>query len=242
LSNWPNISIVLPIHEEGAALERLFAELIRVLEVVPYGWEIVAVDDGSRDATPAILARLAAADSRFRVVTLPSRTGQGPALAAGFAAARGAMVVTLDADGENDPADIPRLLAAHTGCACVFGYRVGRCDCLHRRLGSRLANGLRRWWLGDAIRDAGCGLKVLPAARARQLPAMRNMHLFMANLPALEGTPIIQLPVRHRPRHAGRSRYGSPALIWTGLNDLIRMASAQGTSPCSRSRRLTCSR
>ncbi len=219
----PHVSIVLPVHEEARGLARLFAELVPVLEALPADFEIVAVDDGSRDATPALLRSLADGDPRIRVVTLAARVGQGPALAAGFMAARGTLVVTLDADGENDPADIPRLLAAGAGHDCCFGYRVGRRDGLHRRIGSRLANGLRRLLLRDGIRDAGCGLKTLPASRARHLPAVRNMHLFMANLPALRGASIAQFQVRHRPRLAGRSRYRGLPLLWTGLVDLTRM-------------------
>ena len=225
----PHVSIVLPVHEEAGGLARLFAELVPVLDALAADVEIVAVDDGSRDATPALLRRLAAGDPRIRVVTLDARAGQGPALAAGFAAARGTLVVTLDADGENDPAESPRLRAAGAGYACCFGYRVGRRDGLHRRLGSRLANGLRRLLLGDEIRDAGCGLKVLPASRARHLPAVRNMHLFMANLPALRGASIAQFPVCHRPRLAGRSRYRGLTLLWTGLVDLMRLVGVRVT-------------
>jgi dolichol-phosphate mannosyltransferase len=178
------------------------------------------VDDGSTDGTFAILARLAAADGRIRALRLRKNAGQTAALAAGFRAARGDVVVTLDADLQNDPRDIPTLLGALAGCDAVWGWRVDRQDPWTKRVASRTANAVRQHFTRDGVHDTGCPLKVFRRAALDRLILYRGMHRFLAALLRMEGFRVREVPVRHRPRHAGRSKYGNWSRMWAGLADL----------------------
>ena len=207
--------------EERDNLEPLHTELSAALAAVTGGVEIVYVDDGSRDGSAEVLAGLAARDPRVRVLRFAANCGQTAAFAAGFEAARGEVVATLDADLQNDPADLPRLLAALDGADVVNGVRQGRRDSVVRRLSSRVGNGFRNWVTHESVSDVGCSLRVMRAAHLRRVKLHRGMHRFLPTLLRLEGARVIELPVAHRPRRHGRSKYGIANRLFVGLVDVF---------------------
>lgn len=215
------VSIILPIFDERENLDELFVEIHRACASLSY--EIIAVDDGSTDGSLDELRRLAA-DRRVRVVALQRNAGQSAALAAGAERARGEVVLTLDADGQNDPADAPVLVAAlcaDPDLAAAVGVRVGRHDSSWKRIQSRIANRVRNWLTRDGVRDTGCGLKAVRRAAWRRLPHFDGMHRFLPTLIRLQGGRVVELPVRHRPRRCGMSKYGMWNRAARGMRDAL---------------------
>jgi glycosyltransferase involved in cell wall biosynthesis len=185
-----------------------------------WGYEVIYVDDGSTDGSAAVLAALAAADARVRVLRHRRNAGQSAGLASGIAAARGTFTVTLDADLQNDPADIPRVLAALEGFDAVSGVRARRQDTWVRRFSSRLANAVRNRVIHDGIRDVGCSLKVYRTELLRRVPKFKGMHRFLPALIQLEGGKVREIDVHHRPRRFGQAKYGIGNRLWRSLTDL----------------------
>ncbi len=216
----PALSVVIPAYDEEANVEPCYRELVDVLEAHGQSFEVVFVDDGSTDGTRGVLRRLAAADPRVRVLRLRRNAGQTAALDAGFRAARGAIVVTMDADLQNDPHDIPRLLAALPGQDAVCGWRVDRRDPWTKRMASRIANAVRDRVTADGVHDTGCTLKAFRREALQRLHLYRGMHRFLPALLQMEGMRVTELPVAHRPRRAGVSKYGNWRRLWAGLADL----------------------
>jgi glycosyltransferase involved in cell wall biosynthesis len=214
------LSVVIPAYNEAPNVEPCYRELLSVLEPLGRPFEVIVVDDGSTDETFAVLARIADADPRLRVLRFKRNAGQTAALVAGFRVARGDVVVTMDADLQNDPRDIPALLAALPGCDAVCGWRVDRQDPWSKRIASRVANAVRRWLTGDGVHDTGCMLKAFRPPAIARLPPFRNMHRFLPALLQQEGFRVVEVPVRHRPRRAGQSKYGNWGRLWAGLADL----------------------
>jgi glycosyltransferase involved in cell wall biosynthesis len=211
----------VPVYDERDNLEPLQKELEHALGGVPGGVEFVYVDDGSGDGSAEVLASLAARDPRVRVLRLAENSGQTAAFAAGFEAARGEVIATLDADLQNDPADLPRLLAALDGADVVNGVRVGRQDGFVRKASSRVANGFRNWATRESVTDVGCSLRVMRASYVKRTKLFRGMHRFLPTLLRLEGARVVELPVRHRPRRHGRSKYGIGNRLFVGLADVF---------------------
>jgi dolichol-phosphate mannosyltransferase len=217
----PYLSVVVPFYDERENAEALHAEVAAALASLPGGFECVYVDDGSRDGTGDVLAKLAANDACVRVVRFAENRGQTAALAAGFAAARGEVIATLDGDGQNDPADLPRLLAALAHADVVNGVRANRQDTWLRRLSSRIANAFRNWATGERVADVGCSLRVMRASYLRRVKLYRGLHRFLPTLLRMEGARLVELPVSHRPRRAGVSKYGIGNRLFVGLADLM---------------------
>jgi glycosyltransferase involved in cell wall biosynthesis len=214
------LSVVLPICNERDNLAPLFDELAAALGSRRY--EVIAVDDGSTDGSLEELSRQRRTRPVVRVITLGRRSGQSAALAAGWAAARGDLVAMLDADGQNDPADIPTLLAcleADPRLAAAAGYRVRRRDSRWKRAQSRIANTVRNWITRDRIRDTGCSLKVARRDVLNQLPRFDGMHRFLPTLIRLQGGLVAEVPVSHRPRRFGHSKYTARNRAFAALRD-----------------------
>jgi glycosyltransferase involved in cell wall biosynthesis len=171
------------------------------------GFEVIIVDDGSTDRTPEVLRGLAADYPELRGVVLAGGVGQSSATVAGIRAARGDWIATLDADLQNDPADLVRLWEALPGHDVALGWRGDRCDVWSRRVVSRWANRVRNAVLGQSIRDTGCSVRIFPREAALRLPAFRGVHRFLGPLLLREGCRLVQVPVGHRPRPHGRSHY-----------------------------------
>jgi glycosyltransferase involved in cell wall biosynthesis len=219
----PQISVVVPVYdEEGAApaLAREIASAFAGRDV-----EIVFVDDASRDGTRAALEALKAEIPQLRVVTHHRNAGQSRAIRTGVLAARGAVVVTLDGDGQNDPADGPALVdalvAGPAELGLVGGERVKRQDSFAKKIGSRIGNGVRRRLLADACNDTGCGLKAMRREAFLRLPYFDHMHRFLPALMIREGYRCEFRPVSHRPRQSGRSKYTNLGRLWASLSDLF---------------------
>ncbi len=218
----PMISVVAPVYNERDSLLRLYDEITRVLGAEGREFEIVLVNDCSSDESLELMLDMAATDPRVRVVDLTERSGQSAALGAGLRSARGEVIVTLDADLQNDPADIPMLLDRLDDYDVVSGVRAQRNDTWIRRAVSRVANGARRVALGDPFSDIGCSLKAYRAEYVRDLPVFDGMHRFLPVLAMLRGARVTELPVTHRPRYHGESKYGAiRGRFGRGLCDLV---------------------
>jgi len=215
------ISVVVPAFNEAENLPEFLAELRAALDAVGRSAEILLVDDGSDDGTPALLARERARDPRLRPLRLEVRSGQSAALAAGLGRARGAVIVTLDADLQNDPADLPRVLAALENADVVSGIRANRHDDWVRKLSSRIANATRRAVIGDRITDIGCSFKAYRREALEGLPMFVGVHRSLLALCLFHGASIAAVPLTHRPRRHEVSKFGIHNRLWRGINDLV---------------------
>ena len=223
----PHLTLVIPLFNEAENLPVLAAEIRSALESTGKAWETVFVDDGSTDDSFAVLAGLAAHDPTIRILRHRRNVGQSAALAAGFAAARGGIVVTLDADLQNDPADIPALLArlgespAESDCDAVSGIRQRRQDSWVRRISSRVANAVRNWATDERVSDVGCSLKAYRREVLAGLPMFTGMHRFLPTLVRWNGARLAEIPVNHRPRLHGTAKYGIGNRLFRALADLM---------------------
>lgn len=219
----PGVSLVIPVFNEAECLPQLLAEIRAALDGGPHDYEVVLVDDGSSDGSSELLDRAAAGDPRIVPLHFVRNAGQTAAFAAGFRHARGAVVVTLDADGQNPPGEIPKLLAALApGVDVVAGYRAQRRDTPWRRLQSRIANGIRNRLSGETIRYTGCSLKAFRARYLRDIPLFTGMHRFLPTLCRMAGaTTIVEVPVAHRERQGGTSKYGMWNRALRAFTDLL---------------------
>jgi dolichol-phosphate mannosyltransferase len=216
----PALSIVIPVHNEDANVGPLLDELRRTLGEFPGGVELVFVDDGSTDQTLARLRAAASQDARIRVAHFRRNLGQTAAMAAGFHLARGQAVVTLDGDLQNHPADVAALVALLKDWDVVCGVRSKRRDTWLKRISSRIANGFRNWATGDNIVDTGCTLKAYRREWLDRLELYHGMHRFLPTLLKMRGARVTQVPVRHRPRVAGKTHYGTWRRLVKGLDDV----------------------
>lgn len=217
----PRLSVVIPFRNEVDSLPVLCSELSAVLDGLEFSSEMIFVDDASEDDGAAILLALAGSDSRVRVVSISPHSGQSAALEAGFRIARGELIATLDADLQNDPADLPKLLAEIDHADCVNGVRVHRQDRLAKRLASRIANSFRRWALGDSVKDIGCSLRVIRAESLARITLFRGAHRFLPVLLAHDGARLAEVSVEHRPRRHGTSKYAIGDRFLVGWLDLF---------------------
>lgn len=223
------LSVVVPVRNEQDNIAPLVREIVAALSGRAT-FEIIYVDDGSSDATPARLAALKTEAPMLRVIRHRHACGQSRAVTTGVATARYEWIATLDGDGQNDPADIPALLAVladsaqPANLALVAGWRARRNDSFLRRWSSRIANGVRSRLLRDATPDTGCGLKLFARASFLQLPNFDHMHRFLPALVLRDGGAVVSVPVNHRARERGVSKYGIHNRLWVGIVDLFGVA------------------
>jgi dolichol-phosphate mannosyltransferase len=219
----PEISVVVPVMDEEGNVAALAREIARAFAGQAY--EMIFVDDASRDGTRGALEALRADLPQLRIIVHARNGGQSRAVMSGVRAARGGIIVTLDGDGQNDPADAPalvaRLKAGGRDLGMVSGLRARRSDPWSKRLASRLGNGVRRRLLRDQARDTGCGLKAVPREVYLRLPYFDHMHRFLPALVRREGLEVAFVEVSHRPRMSGRSKYTNLRRLWASLGDLI---------------------
>jgi dolichol-phosphate mannosyltransferase len=219
-----DFSVVVPVCNEAENVEPLAREIDAALKTRSY--EMIFIDDGSTDDTAAILVKLKASLPTLRVLRHSFRSGQSAAVATGVRAARAPWVATLDGDGQNDPADIPKLIAARDssdgrGVQLFMGNRTAsRKDTAYRRLQSRVANGVRAGLLGDGTPDTGCGIKLFSREVFMDLPRFDHMHRFLPALFQRQGSRVISVPVSHRARMRGTSKYGMWGRLWVGIVDI----------------------
>jgi dolichol-phosphate mannosyltransferase len=223
----PPLSVVVPVFNEQDNVAPLVGEIVQALRgVVPF--EIVYVDDCSKDGTLAALTALQATTPELRVLRHVKQSGQSTAIRSGVRAARGAWIATLDGDGQNDPADIPKLLAARDAAApevkLFAGWRVNRQDTGSKRWASKFANALRSRLLRDDTPDTGCGTKLFDRAVFLDLPYFDHMHRYLPALVKRAGWQSVSVPVNHRGRTTGVSKYTNLGRAWVGLSDLRGVA------------------
>jgi glycosyltransferase involved in cell wall biosynthesis len=230
----PSLSIVIPLYDEEENVLPLVREIGGVIDGLGRSAEIVVVDDGSRDASFARLIEVQREEPRLRIVRLRRNYGQTAAMAAGIAEARGDLLVTMDGDRQNDPRDIPKLLAAlDDDIDVVHGWRIDRQDgWWNRRLPSMLANRLISLVTGTHLHDYGCTMRLMRAAVAKELPLYGELHRFIPAMAADLGARVIEVPVHHRARSAGRSKYGIGRTVRVVLDLLtIKFLSGFSTRP-----------
>jgi len=216
------ISVVVPVKDEAGNVGPLAGEIAAALRGKSH--EIIFIDDGSSDSTGQALASLKAEIPELRVLRHGRNLGQSRSIRTGVKAAKGEIIVTLDGDGQNDPADIPRLLdalSADPELGMVSGIRVNRKDTASRRLASRLGNGFRNWLLGDGASDTGCGLKAFRRQAFLDLPYFDHIHRFLIALMLREGQKVGYVPVNHRPRLTSRSKYTNFGRLLVSIQDLL---------------------
>ena len=219
----PDLSVVIPVYNEEENLPLLWEELRGVLEGLGLAVEVIFVDDGSRDGSPEIVRGLREADPRVRLVRLKSHAGETAATDAGLKAALGRWVVVMDADLQNDPADIPTLLGYLDRWDAATGWRQERAhgDDWRRRVASRIANRVRNWLSDETIQDSGCTFRAFRRECLRDLVLYRGLHRFIPTLITLRGYRVIEVPVNHRPRRFGRSKYGVWDRAFVAFADLL---------------------
>ena len=220
------LSVVIPAKNEQDNIAPLVKEIVTALRGA-CSFEIVYVDDGSTDNTYHVLRQLSLSHyPQLRVIRHAFSVGQSTAVHTGVYHARGELVITLDADGQNDPADIPALLLAAQAyspaqCFCVAGYRKSRKDTAWKRFQSRVANGVRSRFLHDDTPDTGCGMKLFPRETFLRLPYFDHMHRFIPALIKRLGGDVIVVQVNHRDRQHGTSNYTMMSRLWVGIIDMI---------------------
>jgi glycosyltransferase involved in cell wall biosynthesis len=218
-----SLSIVVPLFNEEGNVVRLAGEIALALKGQPY--EMIFVDDASTDETLTSLIKAKTKLSRLRVLHHQRNAGQSAAIRTGAMAAKGTLLAILDGDGQNDPADLPKLIeyysASQPPLGMVTGQRTHRQDRWSKRMGSRFGNAVRRMILRDGAQDAGCGLKVLALATYLRLPFFDHQHRYMAALIRREGLAVATLPVAHRARLAGKSSYTNVGRLLLSIPDLF---------------------
>jgi len=228
----PEISVVVPVFDEEGAAPALAREIAAAFKGRNY--EMVFVDDASRDGTRAALKALSGEIPQLRVLAHRKNSGQSRAVRSGVLGARGAIIVTLDGDGQNDPADAPGLVDALTsgppGLALVGGERVKRQDSTAKKIASRVGNGVRRRLLNDTATDTGCGLKAFRREAFLRLPYFDHIHRYLPALMRREGYEITFRPVNHRHRQTGASKYTNLGRLWASLSDLLGVMWLQSRS------------
>lgn len=220
------MSVVIPVKDEEENVVPLLREIVAAFGARS-DYEVIFVDDGSTDATVDTLKAEKAAEPRLRIIAHERNSGQSTAIRSGVLAARGRLIVTLDGDGQNDPADIPAVLAplesaeASPELAMTAGQRRKRQDSIFKRVASSIANGVRQRLLDDGMRDTGCGLKAFTREGFLRLPYFDHMHRFLPALMLREGYRVARVDVGHRPRRHGRSKYGVFDRLLVSFSDLM---------------------
>lgn len=223
-----DLSVVVPVHNEEENIAPLLTEIVHTLDA-RFDYEVIYIDDGSTDSTLDRLLALKRNQSRLRVVTHTPRSGQSTALYTGVKIARASWIATLDGDGQNDPADIPRLLTKRDELrepmlGLIAGWRRERQDNWRRRISGQVANSVRARMLRDGTPDTGCGLKLFRREAFMALPYFDHMHRFLPALMLRAGWKVISVEVAHRPRIRGTSKYGVHNRLWVGIFDLLGVA------------------
>ena len=216
-----DISIVVPVYNEEENLPILISQLISVLKDLGKSYEMIFVDDGSTDESRKILRRMASEHPGIRVIGFKKNCGETAAGAAGLKEARGKVVITIDADLQNDPKDIPKMLEYLNDYDMVTGWRQKRDDSWTKRITSKIANRIRNRLSGEVIRDSGCTFRAYKRECLQDLKLYKGMHRFIPTLVKMEGFRVIEIPIAHHPRKFGMSKYTTWNRMWRAFIDLL---------------------
>lgn len=216
-----NIDVILPVYNEEKTIRPVVEEIFTVHSDHPFNIRVICVDDGSRDKSSDIIRDLSDEYSTVHGVFFKSNCGQSAAFKAGFEYADAPFVVTMDADGQNDPADISVLIEHLKDVDVVAGYRADRQDSMAKKVGSWIGNSVRNWVTGDSIIDTGCSLKLFRKEVVKSVPMFEGMHRFLPTLARMQGYRVTQVPVNHRPRQAGKTKYSNFGRLTTTIWDLF---------------------
>lgn len=223
-----DISVIIPAYNEAGNVRPLVREIMDILMPMKCPFEIIYVDDGSTDGTGKFAADLCREVPQLRLIRHKRNFGQSAAFMSGFENARGSVIITMDADLQNDPRDIPRMLEVLHKCDMVCGIREKREDDSIRRMSTKIANFVRDLFLNDGIVDAGCCMRVFRKKALVQVPEFKGMHRFLPAIVKFHGFQVRQMSVNHRPRYSGRSKYGIGNRLFVGIWDLIAMCWYRG--------------
>lgn len=225
-----DVTVIVPLKNEEESIPVLAGEIEAAFASTEYDWECLWVNDGSTDRSQSLLLELYHSNPRHQYVTLAKNFGQSAAMATGFKEARGRILATIDGDLQNDPADIPKLIAhlEQSRVHMVNGYRATRRDHLVRKISSRIANGFRNRMTGRTVRDVGCSLRVFYRECVEDIPVWKGMHRFIPTLVKMRGYRMTEIPVHHRPRKFGKTKYGVNNRLWVGLWDTFGVRWLQG--------------
>ncbi|HWE93906.1 MAG TPA: glycosyltransferase family 2 protein [Tepidisphaeraceae bacterium] len=221
MSQAPYLSLVIPAYNEQENIEELLRRVGSALPVMGRPFEVIIVDDGSSDDTPALLSSAMADRPWLRVLRMQGNGGQSSAFDAGFKAAHGQVIATIDADLQNDPEEIPRLLPMLDGYDMINGWRQSRQDSALRRFESRIANRIRNWLSDETINDSASSLKLYKRHCLDGIHLYRGMHRFMPTLVKMRGYTVKEVPVKHSARFAGTAKYGLRNRAWRAFVDLL---------------------
>jgi glycosyltransferase involved in cell wall biosynthesis len=215
------ISVVVPVYNEEGNLPVLIPALVEVLKNLGRSYEIIFVDDGSSDESRRILKEMASEHASLRILRFKKNRGLSTALVAGMREARGEIIVTLDSDLQNDPADIPRLLEYLDRYDMATGWRQKREDKWLKKISSKIGNLVRNWVSGENIQDSACTLRAFKKECIQEIPVFNGMHRFLSTLVKMRGFGIIEVPVAHHPRRFGKSKYNIRNRMVRSFIDLL---------------------
>lgn len=213
------ISVVIPIYNEKESIDPLFNELIPVMHSLELPFEIICVDDGSSDGSSETLKRYSQSNPKIRHIKFKTNCGQTAAFDAGFKEAKGAIIITLDADLQNDPNDIPQVIEALENADVACGWRWKRNDPFLKKISSKIANGVRNWLNQEDIKDTGCSLKAFRRPVIERFKLYKGLHRFFPTLAKMEGFRVVEVKVNHRERQFGVSKYGVMNRVFRALAD-----------------------
>lgn len=217
-----SLSIVVPVYNEEDNLPILFEEIHRALSPIDKEWHVIFVDDGSSDNSLQVMRDLSEKHPEARYLAFEKNCGQSAAFKAGFDACTDDVVITIDADLQNDPADIPALLTEYErGFTMVIGWRKKRMDTIQKRYASKIGNAIRNKISRETVKDTGCSLKVMNTEMAKRIPMVTGMHRFLPTLMKMEGATVSEVPVNHRHRQHGESKYGVIDRLIATVPDLL---------------------
>jgi dolichol-phosphate mannosyltransferase len=224
MNDMMDLSVVIPVYNEAGNLEPLLKELSAVLRQLNKTCEILCINDASTDNSLEILKDLESSYPELRILCHTVNSGESAGQATGFGFAKGSIIITMDADLQNDPADIPKMVGALTGqVACVCGIRRIREDDAIRRISSYVANQFRNVITGEDISDAGCTFRAIRRTALKEMPVFNGMHRFLPGILRAQSYQVVEIPINHRPRFSGESKYGIGNRLWRGILDCLAM-------------------
>ena len=215
------ISFIIPVYNEESNIENLYSEIKAVAQKLDHPYETIFVDDFSSDNSLSVIKKLSKNNSDVRYVSFAKNCGQSAALYAGFQHATGEIIITMDGDLQNDPGDIPNMIKMFGEYDMITGWRKNRRDTLSKKIASKIGNFIRNSITKDNIHDTGCSLKIMRASMVKKIKMYRGLHRFLPLLMKLEGAKIVEIPVNHRERLHGVSKYNNLSRAIEGLYDLV---------------------